>query len=46
MREVQAADVRNGMIAATLEQVRYLTAKGLVIEQKAAHVRGAFMVDV
>ena len=46
MREVQAADIRNRTIAATIQQFHYLTAKGVIIEQKATDVFCSFMVDV
>jgi hypothetical protein len=32
MSEVQATDLRNGAITATLQQVHYLIAKGAIIE--------------
>ena len=37
-REIQVADVRNRTIAVTLEQFHYLTAKVLVLDQKAADI--------
>jgi hypothetical protein len=37
-REVQAADICNGTIAGILEQVDYLGAESMIIDQKASHI--------
>jgi len=44
--KVQAANLRNRLVAVSQQQFHYLSAKGRVVDKKAADIGGSIKVDV